>query len=73
MSGTNSASIVGVSRWISPSALDLVGQRQLEPVEDVERLLPHHHDDPRLHDRDLLGDPLDAGVGGVGRDRSAGT
>ena len=51
----------GVSGWISPGPRrDLLGQRQRELVERLERLRAHHDHDPRLHDRDLLDEPRDA-------------
>ena len=60
MSGVTSASIDGVSCWISPGRSDRLGERQLELVERVERVLAHHDDDARLDDRDLLGHARDA-------------
>ena len=61
MSGTYSASIDGVSDWISPEArLEPARQRQLQLVQRRQRTLAHHHHDPRLHDRDLLDHPRHA-------------
>ena len=54
MSGTESASQDGVRRWISPGSAASVRERDAEGVELLERLLAHHHDDARLHDRQLL-------------------
>ena len=55
MSGTYSASQLGVSFWISPGdGRDLGAERHAEPVQLVERLLAHHHHDPRLHDGQLV-------------------
>jgi hypothetical protein len=44
------------------AGLDLVGEGKLEVVQDRERLVAHDHDDAGLDDRDLLGDPGDAGA-----------
>ena len=71
MSGTYRASQVGVSFWISPGfALELARERHAQRVQLLERLLAHHDDDARLHDRQLVehaGAALGRGVVGVVR------
>src|SRR6476646_19879 len=54
------------------TALDRAGEGDAEPVEDAQRRLAHHHDDLRLHDRQLLDQARHALAGGeVGlRDRA---
>ena len=58
MSGTYSASSVGVSFWTSPSLAGSTARASgsVELVQLAQRVLAHHDDDARLHDRDLLGD-----------------
>ena len=60
MSGTNSASIVGVKRWISPVAPRSRSRAACRARSASPGALAHHDDDPRLDDRDLLDDAVDA-------------
>ena len=54
MSGTTSASIVGVNRWSSPEPrLDVIAQREVELVEEAQRVVAHRDDQLRLHDVQL--------------------
>ena len=61
MSGTGSASIVGVKRCSSPRRrLERPRERELEPVQELERVLAHHDDELRLDDAQLAPQPLAA-------------
>ena len=54
MSGTTSASIVGVKRWSSPSVASIGrAKRELERVQELERVLAHDDDELRLDDPKL--------------------
>ena len=54
MSGTTSASIVGVKRWISPSrGSTVIRQREVELVQEAQRVVSHRDDQLRLHDVQL--------------------
>ena len=54
MSGTASASIVGVKRCSSPRVgSSVVREREAEPVHELERVLAHHDEQLRLHDAQL--------------------
>ena len=55
MSGVTSASIVGVKRRSDPGlgALERVGEREGERVEEPHGLVAHHHEQLRLHDVEL--------------------
>ena len=53
-----SASIVGVRRWITPcSGVERLREREVEAVDDRERVLAHHDDDLGLHDVQLAQEP----------------
>ena len=58
MSGTTSACTVGVNCWSSPSfVLDRLRERELEVVQERERVLAHHDDQLRLDDVQLARQP----------------
>ena len=59
MSGTASASIVGVKRCSSPS-LASIGRESGKPmpVQELERVLAHHDDELRLDDPQLAAQPV---------------
>ena len=74
MSGTQRASQEGVSFWISPGQrLELGAERHAEAVQLLERLVAHHHDDPRLDDGELVEHARPALHGGDRRCRPPGT
>ena len=54
MSGTTSASIVGVKRWqLAEPLLDRRREREGERVHELERVVAHHDDELRLDDVQL--------------------
>ena len=58
MSGTYSASIVGVKRWSSPSVASTGCESgNAELVQERERVVAHHDDQLRLHDPQLAREP----------------
>ena len=59
MSGTASASIVGLKRWSSPSLDSIAGrERETDAVQELERVLAHHDEQLRLDDPQLAPQPL---------------